>query len=147
MAEEHWRTAAAVLRLSSQLVEGIQDGLARRGFADVRPAHGFAFVRISAGGATTADLAEHLGITKQAASQLVAHLVDSGYVVRRDDPRDARARLLVLTERGRACTAAAEEAAAETVEAWAQRMPPGQFALLQAALDSLAAPGRLRPSW
>lgn len=147
VAAEHWQTAAAVLRLSSQLVDGIQEGLARRGFDDVRPAHGFAFVRISAGGATAADLAEHLGVTKQAASQLVAHLVDRGYVTRQDDPRDARARLLLLTERGRACTRAAEAAASETVEGWERRLSPEQSALLRTALASLTSPGRLRPSW
>lgn len=146
MNDDAWRTAAAVLRLSSQLVDGIQEGMARRGFDDVRPAHGFAFVRISTGDATTADVAAHLGITKQSASQLVEHLVQLGYVTREADPRDARARLLVLTARGRACTAAAEEAVAETVERW-RRLDPAQFRALQAALDAIVAPGRLRPSW
>jgi DNA-binding MarR family transcriptional regulator len=140
-------TAATVLRLASQLVDGVQDGLARRGFDDVRPAHGFAFVRISGGEATTADVGAHLGITKQAASQLVEHLVQRGYVTREADPRDARARLLVLTDRGRACTAAAEDAAAETVDRWRRQLEPTQFDVLQAALKALVATGRLRPSW
>ncbi|MEJ7636392.1 hypothetical protein [Aeromicrobium sp.] len=47
MPIDSWQTAAGVLRLSGQLVEGIQEGLARRGFLDVRPAQGFAFVRIA----------------------------------------------------------------------------------------------------
>jgi len=144
---DSWQTAAAVLRLSSQLVDGIQQGMARRGFDDVRPAHGFAFVRISSGDATTADVASHLGISKQAASQLVEHLVEIGYVTRAADPRDARARLLVLTKRGRACTQAAEEAAAETVDLWRRQLAPAQFAAVQQALNTIVAPGRLRPSW
>ena len=144
---DSWQTAGAVLRLASQLVDAIQDGMARRGFDDVRPAHGFAFVRISAGDATTADVAEHLGITKQAASQLVEHLVQRGYVSREWDPRDARARLLMLTEHGRACTAAAEQAAAEAVDHWRGQLQPAQFAALQETLDTIVAPGRLRPSW
>lgn len=147
MAKSDWETAVAVLRAANQLVEGVQDGLARRGFVDVRPAHGFAFVRISAGDATTADVAEHLGVTKQAAGQIVAYLVDHGYVLRRPDPGDARARLLALTDRGRACTEAAEAAAAETVEQWRARLRPADFAGFQAALATIIAPGRLRPSW
>ena len=111
MAGENWETAADILRLAVQLVDGVQEGLARRGFADIRPAHGFAFVRISAGDARTSDVAEHLGITKQAAAQIVGHLVANGYVVRQPDLTDARAQLLLLTERGRDCTAAAEAAA------------------------------------
>lgn len=137
----------AVLRLATQLVDGIQEGTKRRGFDDIRPAHGFAFLLISAGDATTADVAVHLGITKQAAGQLVDHLVTRGYVERRPDPRDARARLLVLTERGWACTAAAEEAATETVDLWKQRLGPSMYRQITAALDALVEPGRLRPIW
>jgi DNA-binding MarR family transcriptional regulator len=144
---ESWEAAVAVLRLASQLVDGIQEGLARRGFDDVRPAHGFAFARISEGDATTSDVAEHLGITKQAAGQLVEYLVDHGYVLRQPDERDARARLLLLTERGRACTVAAEAAATETVEGWRSQLSPSGFAQLQATLLTITTPGRLRPSW
>ena len=147
MNEENWTTAAAVLGLAGRLIDGIHAGMSARGFSDVRPAHGFAFARISAGAATNADIAEHLGITKQAASQLVEQLVGRGYVVRRADPRDARARLLELTDRGRACTAAAEEAAAEVVEGWRARLPAEGFRALRAALTALGPPGPLRMSW
>jgi DNA-binding MarR family transcriptional regulator len=145
--DENWTTAAAILGLAGRLVDGVQAGMAARGFADVRPAHGFAFARISAGGATNADVATHLGISKQAASQLVEQLVARGYVVRRDDPRDARARLLELTARGRACTAAAEEAAAEVVESWREQVPPDSFEALRGAVVALGQPGPLRISW
>ncbi|BFO20230.1 hypothetical protein SHKM778_66180 [Streptomyces sp. KM77-8] len=40
--------------------------------------HGFAFTRLAPGGATVTDLAVHLGVTKQAASQLVDDLVRKG---------------------------------------------------------------------
>lgn len=146
-ADQDWRTATSVLRLATQLVDGIQDGLARRGFDDVRPAHGFAFVRISPGDATIADVAQHLGVTKQAASQLVAQLEARGYVTRRENPRDGRAQLLALTARGHACTVGAEQAAAETVAGWRQSLKPSQFAALDRALAAIVEPGALRPTW
>jgi DNA-binding MarR family transcriptional regulator len=90
---------------------------------------------------------EHLGITKQAAGQLVEYLVDHGYVMRRPDERDARARLLLLTKRGHACTAAAEASAAETVDAWRSQLGTPGFSQLHAALITITTPGRLRPSW
>jgi DNA-binding MarR family transcriptional regulator len=145
--DQDWTTAVAVLSLASRLVDGIQAGMSARGFSDVRPAHGYAFTRISAGEATNADIAEHLGVTKQAASQLVEHLVVRGYVARRRDPRDARARLLELTDRGHACTAAAEEAAAEVVEGWRLRLPPRTFTALSEAAAAVGNPGPLRFSW
>lgn len=140
-------TAAAVLRVASQLVEGIQEGLARRGFDDVRPVHGFVFARISGTQATTADLAAHLGVTKQAAAQLVDYLVARGYLRREADPRDGRAKLLVLTERGEACTAAADQAATDVVQQWSSQLPPRRFEQMRDALHQIAVPGRLRPAW
>jgi DNA-binding MarR family transcriptional regulator len=147
MEDNNWETAVAVLRLSKQLVDDVQDGLVRRGFDDIRPAHGFAFVRISEGDATTSDVAKHLGVSKQAAGQLVEYLVDHGYVERTLDPRDARARLLALTDRGWACTAAAEASAAESVDRWRTQMDPSEFVSLQRALRSINVSGRLRPYW
>jgi DNA-binding MarR family transcriptional regulator len=136
-----------VLRAAAQLVEGIQSHVQTKGFADIRPVHGYAFVRISAGGATVADVAEHLGVTKQAASQLVDHLVQHGYVTREPHPDDARARLLTLTPRGRACTRAAERAAAAVVAGWRDQIGPRDFTALQRALNLVVVPGPVRPSW
>lgn len=71
------------------------------GYDDLRPAHGFALQVITQGRAVTAsELAERLGITKQAGSQLVDQLVERGYVSRATHPSGGRRRLLVLTARG-----------------------------------------------
>ncbi|WP_306208257.1 hypothetical protein [Actinoplanes sp. RD1] len=42
---------------------------------------------------------------------------------------------------------AAEEAAAEVLGPWADRLPPDQLPVLRDALARLATPGRLRPTW
>jgi DNA-binding MarR family transcriptional regulator len=136
-----------VLRAAAQLVEGIQIQLLSKGFDDVRPVHGYAFVRISAGDATVADVAEHLGVTKQAASQLVEQLVQRGYVTRTPHPDDARARLLRLTSRGRACTRAAEQAAIAVTSGWRDQMGARDFVALQRALGAVVSPGPVRPPW
>jgi DNA-binding MarR family transcriptional regulator len=142
-----WQTATAILRLSAALVDGIQFGLTDRGFDDVRPVHGFAFAALSGGDTTTSGLAVALGITKQAAAQLVGHLLARGYVTRGPAPHDGRARLIVLTDHGRACTAAAEQAAADVVAAWRSHLDPAAFDTFAQALTGLAEPGRLRPAW
>ena len=56
------------------LVDEVHTRLAAAGFDDLRPAHGFAFQRLAPDGATGNDLAEHLGITKQAASVMIDYL-------------------------------------------------------------------------
>jgi DNA-binding MarR family transcriptional regulator len=144
---DNWSTATDALLLSAQLTEAVHEIVVRRGFADIRPAHGFAFVRISAGDATIADVAEYLGVTKQAAAQLVHQLEERGYVTRKPHPLDARAAILVLTKRGVACTVAAQDAASEAVERWRTTLGEQQFRQLQRAFRAIVRPGPLRPNW
>ncbi|CAM5228666.1 MarR family winged helix-turn-helix transcriptional regulator [Streptomyces aurantiogriseus] len=137
---------AALLAAAGDLTRRINDGVEARGF-EGRPAYGFAFTRLARGGATVTELATHLGVTKQAASQLVDELVRKGYVERRPHPEDARARLIVLTERGWECTRAAEEAAADAVRAWVEVLGEGDVRLLYDRLVRIAPYGPLRPAW
>ncbi|NEA66532.1 MarR family transcriptional regulator [Streptomyces sp. SID12488] len=139
--------SALVLALSGQLVQEIHTRVSQQGFEDLRPAHGFVFVRISRGGATTAALAEHLGVTKQAAAQLVEELVGKGYVERRPHPHDARARLLELTEAGWAATRAADQAARDAVAPWREALGEARFSELVADLARFTPTGPIRPAW
>ncbi|MCZ4550842.1 MarR family winged helix-turn-helix transcriptional regulator [Gordonia rubripertincta] len=147
MDDKGWQTATSVLRLSTQLVDGIQAGMVERGFADVRPVHGFVFSALTQGTNTASGLAAHLEITKQAAAQLVSYLVDRGYVTREADPSDGRAQLVTLTRRGVSATSAAREAAEQHVDTWRRELSAAQFDALADALNALGTPGRLRPNW
>jgi DNA-binding MarR family transcriptional regulator len=139
--------AFGLLAASRALVDGVSAGVQARGFEDLRPAHGFAFTRLSAGGATITELAEHLDVTRQAAAQLVDELVAKGYVERRPHPRDARARLIVLTDKGWACTRAAEAAIADTLRSWESILGPQRLLALRDDLLRVAPHGPLRPTW
>jgi DNA-binding MarR family transcriptional regulator len=146
MSRDRWATATAALKLSTRLLQQIQAGVTAAGFHDVTPLHGFAFARIAGGDATTADLATHLGISKQAAAQLADRLVSAGYVERRLHPTDGRARILVLTPRGNACTQAARRAAERAIDQWRTEIPPREADAFELALRTLAAPiSSLRP--
>ncbi|MDQ1071811.1 MarR family winged helix-turn-helix transcriptional regulator [Streptomyces canus] len=138
--------AAALLAAAGDLTQRINDGVVARGF-EGRPAWGFAFARLAPDGATVTELAGHLGVTKQAASQLVDEIVRKGYAERRPHPGDARARLVVLTERGWACTRAAEEAAAEAVRSWTDVLGESDVHALCDRLGRIAPHGPIRPTW
>lgn len=141
-----WSVAVAALQLASVVVDEVQAGVRRAGFDDVTPLHGFAFARIAAGPTTVGELAVHLGVSKQAAAQLAERLVAAGYVSRAVHPRDQRARLLELTERGVACTRAARRAAERTVREWRARLPAQDVAPFESALLALTASATtLRP--
>lgn len=136
----------ALLAAAASLVDAIHAGVAARGFADLRPTHGFAFTLFSHGGATVGELAAHLGVTKQAASQLVDELVGKGYVMRNPHPDDARARLIVLTDKGWACTRAADDAAAEAIRPWTKTLGEQRIRTLAGDLARIAPSGPLRPA-
>lgn len=139
MSSDRWSTATAALKLSTRLIHQIQAAVTAAGFHDVTALHGFAFARIAAGNATTADLAAHLGISKQAAAQLTARLVAAGYVERRPHPDDRRARILRLTARGNACTGAARSAAEDAIDQWRSEIPACDAEAFESALRTLTA--------
>ena len=83
------------------------------------------------------DIAEQAGVTKQTAGGLVDELEANGYVARRPDPADARARLVVLTDRGeRLCMTAGAEIAKVEAE-WRRHLGDESYGELRAALMSL----------
>ncbi|MFC9998632.1 MarR family winged helix-turn-helix transcriptional regulator [Nocardia sp. NPDC127526] len=135
-----------LLAAAAEVTDAIHAGVVAAGFTDVRPAHGFAFVRMAPDGATVGEIAEHLGVTKQAASQLVEELVKKGYAERNPHPHDARARLITLTERGWACTRAADAAVARFTDRWARTLGPDAVVGLRNMLTHVVTPGRVRPA-
>jgi DNA-binding MarR family transcriptional regulator len=145
----------ALLALTFRAVmDQIHDRMAEEGFTDVRPAHGFAFQFLSHhSGATAVELAQHLGITKQAAVQLVDELVKRGYVERRAHPTDRRSRMITLTPRGWHCIERVVALSKETEDRWAELIGAEQLDQLRAGLLSFVGdaarhrPVTLRPVW
>ncbi|MBF6216029.1 MarR family transcriptional regulator [Nocardia puris] len=80
---------------------------------DLRPAHYAVFRHLSPEGSRVTALADAAGMTQQAMGELITHLERRGYVERRVDPSDKRARLVMTTESGRAAVAFAADRLAE----------------------------------
>jgi DNA-binding MarR family transcriptional regulator len=59
--------------------------------------HGAVFQALKHSGATSTELASTLGVTKQAAGQIVDELERKGYVQRQPHPDGGRRKLVVLT--------------------------------------------------
>lgn len=68
----------------------------------VRIAHTTLLPHVDLEGTRLTVLASRLGVTKQAAGQLVDELVEMGMLERAPDPADARAKLVRFSEQGRA---------------------------------------------
>ncbi|MCD5353777.1 MarR family winged helix-turn-helix transcriptional regulator [Kineosporia mesophila] len=70
------------------------------GYADVRPLHSLVFqVLQTRGGCTSGDLADDLGLTRQATLQTVKDLEKRGYLRQAPHPEGGRRVLYVLTEK------------------------------------------------
>lgn len=145
----------SLLSLSySTLIDELHDRLSELGFGDIRPAHGFMFKRITPNGATGIELAEHLGITKQAVSKMVDYLEKSGYVTRQTHPTDKRGKIIVLTERGLLVMQAKEEIIAEIEQRWIEKIGAKRMQMLKEDLTKLVYAAnegklslRVRPVW
>jgi len=104
-------TVALLGRAYSLLGFKIVDGVVGAGYPQ-KPAHSAVFAQIEPDGSRLTDLARRAGMTPQSMGELVDELEQLGYVLRRPDPTDRRAKLIVLTETGRACV----EAGVTTIE-------------------------------
>lgn len=116
----------------------IYNGLAAAGFNDLRPAYFSVFQHIGAEGSRATAMAERAQITKQSMGYLVEMLEKQGYVEQVPDPSDGRARLVRLTERGRAVNKVAEEVLRQAEIEWAKKLGKNKMQKLRNILTSLA---------
>lgn len=140
MAPEHedQRMIGALLRIPREwtTTQVIRE-LARAGYADLRPAHFTVFAHMPEGGIHLTALAESALLTKQTMGYLVDDLQTLGYIERVPDPNDRRAKILRLTERGRAAEQIVRQVIADLEARWTARMAPGEFAELTRLLRQL----------
>jgi DNA-binding MarR family transcriptional regulator len=88
--------------------------------------------------AQAVDMIRGLGVTRQAASQLIDTLVVRGYLSREVNPADRRRLNIELTERGRAAAEAIAAAIGRVDEELAAMITPAELAGLRAGLTALA---------
>jgi DNA-binding MarR family transcriptional regulator len=89
--------------------------------------------------ASAVDMIRGLGVTRQAASQLIDTLVLRGYLLREVNPADRRRLNIELTDRGRAAATAVAAAIGEVDGELATMITPAERAGLLAGLMALAS--------
>ena len=115
----------------------IRASLAAADFADVPRNGAFVLGGMVNHGAPAGGLVRQLGVSKQAASQLLDTLVVRGYLERAADPNDRRRMIVEPTERGRAAAAAIRSAVRTVDEELASLLTAEQLAGLRAGLVAL----------
>ena len=118
--------------------------LADTPYNDIRISHGCVFGNIDPEGTRLTDLAERARMTKQSVGEVTSDLEQRGYVERVPDPSDGRAKIIRLTERGRAAQALGIGLIDELEQEWGERFGSERVAVLREALEAITGEGARR---
>ena len=99
---QEWNPDLGVLatRLLFSLHDELFQRLAEAGYDDLHPRHAAVLAFLDEDGVRATELARLSGRHKQIVGRLVDELEELGYVERRPDPADRRAKLIFPTQRG-----------------------------------------------
>ncbi|HZS30034.1 MAG TPA: MarR family transcriptional regulator [Gaiellaceae bacterium] len=117
----------------------IRERLIAGGFDDLPRSGPYILGGIANGRGSASQLVRELGVSKQAASQLIDVLVLRGYLERHPDPDDRRRLAIVVTERGRAAAAAVRDGVGSVDGELAARLSAAELKGLRAGLEALCA--------
>jgi DNA-binding MarR family transcriptional regulator len=142
MADEVHDTDAVVLPALLRAARGpfrrsIRSRLIAAGFDDLPRNGPFVLGGMANHGIAAGDLVRNLGVSKQAASQLVDTLVVRGYLERSVNEDDRRRMTIVLTERGREAAKAVRAGIRAVDEELTARISAEGVAELRAGLIAL----------
>lgn len=128
----------ALMRLPWEAVlRRMLQALHEHGFDDIDAPHLSVLLWPGPEGMRPSDLAVRMRVTKQALNYLLGELERLGYLERRPDPDDGRARRIAITDRGKALVPVIREAVAEAEREWAAELGERRFGQLRTLLLDL----------
>jgi len=148
--------AVLVIGAARVVTDRLGGAVERAGVDDMRSSFGFVIRALSERDRTLTEVAELLAVTKQAAIKVIDEMETRGFVERRPDPSDRRAKVLSLTDKGRRVRRAALAASRRMESELRRDLGDADVDALRAALlrflerhDALAdaAAGRARALW
>jgi DNA-binding MarR family transcriptional regulator len=138
MKESH--DFGVLLALSyATFVAALRAQLAQDGYTDLHGSFGYVARALAERPLTLRELADQLALTSQGALKIVDEMQASGYVERRPDPQDARAKRLFLTRRGKRALAAARAFHGRFEAELARRIGAKQVESARAALTQIVS--------
>jgi DNA-binding MarR family transcriptional regulator len=115
----------------------LRAAFAAAGLDGIRPAQAVALIPLITGGLHASDLADRLGVSRQAVAQALAALERHGYVSRESNPADARTRIIELTPRGRQALRVMRANALDSEKRWQQTLGQRRFDDLRKSMRML----------
>jgi DNA-binding MarR family transcriptional regulator len=119
--------------------------LKARGHSAIRPKHGAVFANIERQGTRPSMLAERAGIGKAAMGELIDELESLGYVRRKPDPHDRRAKLVVPTDKALEVTDIVHEFNRRMEASYRELVGEEAYRTLRAALRAISPREEMQP--
>ncbi len=119
----------------------LHEGLHAAGVTEIRPTHHAVLRHLDVDGTRASELAERSGLTRQALTQIIDDLEALGYVARRPDPEDRRAKIVHYTQRGLRGYRAGRQTIARMEREFAALLGREAYAELRAGLERLVRDG------
>jgi DNA-binding MarR family transcriptional regulator len=130
----------ALLRLAWQAVRNrIYEGVLEAGYTDLSRAHVLLFRWPTIDGLRPSELAARNQLSRQSINDLLSDLEKRGYLERTPDPRDGRARIVRLTERGWDLTQVISDMSFASEREWARVLGESRFDEFRSTLIELVA--------
>ena len=125
----------ALLRVPAQAIHRrIIKELNAAGYHELRVPHMAVLQFPGPDGVRPGALAERAGVSKQAMNQLLGSLESFGYISRSDAPDEGRARIVRLTDRGRAAFSKVHDILRDIEREWSAELGSERFAQLKELL-------------
>jgi predicted transcriptional regulator len=131
-----------IRRMGTLMVDELVKRMDAAGYPDVNASFHPVFENLDAGGTRLTDLAARAGMTHQSMGELVTALERRGYLERRADLTDGRARLVRLTPRGRQFVRRALREIQAIEAAWQALFESGGFGDFRTAIETAVTTAR-----
>jgi len=133
-------TVGSMLRSAwTELIDEVFEKLVAAGFEDLRPVHKPILRDLLTSNLRPSELAARLGLSKQAANDLVREFEAKGYITLEADPDDGRAKRIVATDRGWQASETAQAASHTVGSRWAELVGEERYAVFEEVLHTIVA--------
>lgn len=129
-----------MLRLAwTELVDEGLENLVAAGFDDLRAVHRAILREMLVSNLRPSELGARLGLSKQAANDLVREFEAKGYITLEPDPDDGRAKRIVATDRGWQASEVALQSSNTVGRRWAAQVGEERYAVFEQVLREITA--------
>ena len=133
-------TIGSTLRSAwTALIREVFEDLVAAGFDDLRPVHRSILRDLLTANLRPSELGARLGLSKQAANDLVREFEAKGYITLEPDRDDGRAKRIVATEHGRQASETAQASSNAVGRRWAELVGEERYAVFEEVLREIVA--------